>query len=75
MTPEDARAAFADQLAAWAGEGRETFAPRDLRPLMTATGMSRAWVQARLKEACEADGSPVERDDNAGVYRLKALVS
>jgi hypothetical protein len=75
MTPDAARAAFADQLAAWAAEGRETFAPRDFRPLMELTGMSRAWVQARLKEACEADGSPIERDDSAGVYRLAVPVS
>lgn len=73
MSPEAARAAFADQLAAWAAEGRETFAPRDLRDLMTRTGMSRAWIQARLKEACEADSAPIERDDNAGVYRLRTL--
>ena len=42
---------------------------------LTATGMSRAWIQARLKEACEADNGPIERDDNAGIYRLKVLVS
>ena len=75
MTPEDARAAFADQLAAWAVEGRETFAPRDLRPLMELTGMKRGWVQGRLKEACEADNGPIERDDDAGTYRLKVPVS
>lgn len=74
MTPDDARTAWADQLAAWAAEGRETFAPRDLRDLMARTGMSRAWVQARLKEACEADNGPIERDDNAGTYRLKVPV-
>jgi hypothetical protein len=72
MSPEDAREAFAGQLAAWTAEGRETFTPRDLRDLMTRTGMSRAWVQARLKEACEADNAPIERDDNAGTYRLRA---
>lgn len=72
MTPDDARAEFARQLAEWAAEGRETFMPRDLRDLMERTGMSRAWVQARLKEACEADDGPIERDDNAGVYRLLA---
>jgi len=74
MSPDDAREAFAAQLAAWADEGRETFAPRDLRDLMTRIGMSRAWVQARLKEACEADSGPIERDDNAGVYRLKVAI-
>jgi hypothetical protein len=74
MTPEDARAAFADQLAAWATEGRESCAPKDFRGLMATTGMSRAWVQARLKEACEADSGPIERDDNAGIYRLKVPV-
>lgn len=70
MTPDDARAEFARQLADWAAEGRAEFAPRDLRDLMDRTGMSRAWVQARLKDACETDNPPIERDDNGGVYRL-----
>jgi hypothetical protein len=70
MTPDDARAEFARQLAAFAAEGRETFAPRDLYGLMERTGMKRGWLQARLKEACEADNPPIERDDNGGVYRI-----
>jgi hypothetical protein len=74
MDPAAAREAFASQLAAWADEGRETCAPRDFRTLMATTGMSRAWIQARLKEACEADNGAIERDDNAGVYRLKVPV-
>jgi hypothetical protein len=72
MTPEAARAAFAEQLDAWRAEGRTTFAPRDLRPLMERTGMSRAWVQARLREAVEASDGPIERDDDGGIYRLRA---
>jgi hypothetical protein len=70
MTPDQARAAFATQLAEWTAQGRETFAPRDLYPLMEQTGMSRAWIQARIKNACEADNPVIERDDSAGVYRL-----
>jgi hypothetical protein len=72
MTPDQARGAFAGQLAAWAAEGRETFAPRDLYPLMEQTGMSRAWIQGRIKDACEADNAVIERDDSAGVYRRGA---
>lgn len=70
MNPEDARQVFADQLAAWQQDGRETFAPRDFGPVMRTTGMKRAWVQARLKEAIEADEPTIERDDKAGVYRF-----
>jgi hypothetical protein len=70
MTPEDARAEFAAELAAFASEGRETFSPKDLYGLMERTGMSRAWIQARLRDACEADNPPIERDENGGTYRL-----
>ena len=70
MTPEAARAAFAAQLAAWRAAGRESFAPRDFGPLMGTTGMSRAWVQARLKEAIEADQPAIVRDDTERCYRF-----
>jgi hypothetical protein len=70
MAPDDARRAFADQLAAWRQDGRETFAPRDFGPVMRRTGMGRAWVQARLKDAIEADAPEIERDDKAGCYRF-----
>jgi hypothetical protein len=70
MSPEDARKVFADQLAEWREDGRETFAPRDFGPVMRKTGMGRAWVQARLKEAIESDAPVVERDDKQRCYRF-----
>jgi hypothetical protein len=70
MSPEAARVAFADQLAAWNEDGRESFAPRDFGPVMRKTGMGRAWIQARLKEAIEADVPTIERDDKQRCYRF-----
>jgi hypothetical protein len=70
MSPEDARRVFAGQLGAWREDGRESFAPKDFGPVMRTTGMKRAWVQARLREAIEADDPMIERDDKAGVYRF-----
>jgi hypothetical protein len=70
MDPAEARAVFADQLATWRDEGRESFAPRDFGPVMAKTGMGRAWVQARLKEAIEADNPEIERDDTERCYRF-----
>lgn len=61
MTPDEARTALNRLLADWRASGLESFAPRDLRPLMAATGMGRAWIQARLREMVEA-GS-LTRDD------------
>jgi hypothetical protein len=73
MTPEDARAALAAQLADWQAEGRESFAPRDLRPVMEATGMGRPWIQARLREALDDPDGLVWREDSdtGGTYRLR----
>jgi hypothetical protein len=70
MSPDDARRVFADQLATWREDGRESFAPRDFGPVMRTTGMRRGWIQARLKEAIEADPPQLERDDRAGCYRF-----
>lgn len=70
MDPAEARAVFAGQLATWRDEGRESFAPRDFGPVMSKTGMGRAWVQARLKEAIEADDPEIERDDTERCYRF-----
>ncbi len=40
---------------------------------MDRTGMSRAWIQARLREEAEAEGGRVERaGDSDGTYRLRA---
>jgi hypothetical protein len=70
MSPEDARAVFAAQLAEWRAGGRESFAPRDFGEVMSRTGMGRAWVQARLKDAIEADSPVIERDDSERCYRF-----
>ena len=70
MSPEDARKVFADQLAAWREDGRETFAPRDFGPVLRTTGMRRAWIQKQLKAEIEADAPTIERDDKARCYRF-----
>jgi hypothetical protein len=74
LSPEAARAVLADQLAAWRVQGTDTFAPKDLRPVMARTGMRRGWIQARLRELLDDPESGVwrEDDDEAGVYRLRA---
>jgi hypothetical protein len=68
MTPDDARAVFAAQLAAWRDAGRDEFAPKDFGDVMKTTGMGRAWIQARLKDLIDADEPALERGD--GVYRF-----
>jgi hypothetical protein len=70
MSPEDARRVFADQLAAWRDDGRDSFAPRDFAPVMRTTGMRRGWIQKQLKAEIEADEPQIERDDKAGCYRF-----
>lgn len=70
MSPDDARAAFAAQLAAWRDAGRDEFAPKDFGEVYRITGMSRPWVQARLKEMIEADEPAIERDDKSRTYRF-----
>jgi hypothetical protein len=70
MTPEEARGVFAAQLATWRAEHRDSFAPRDFGTVMAKTGMGRAWVQARLREAIEADDPALVRDDNERCYRF-----
>jgi hypothetical protein len=75
MSPEDARAVFAAQLATWRQQDRESFAPKDFADVMRITGMGRAWVQARLKEMIEADAPAIERDDTERCYRFTGLAS
>jgi len=77
MSPEAARELLAAQLREWQESGVETFAPRDLRTVMEQTGMSRAWIQGRLREYLEDESGPVWRDtaDAGGVYRLRQLAS
>lgn len=55
MAPSEAFAELLAQLAAWAEDGREDFAPKDLRPLMDRTGYGRAWIQKQLKRLVEDD--------------------
>jgi hypothetical protein len=75
LSPDEARAAFAAQLAAWRAEGRESFAPKDFREFMRVTGLSRSWIQARLKEEVESDNPAYERDDTERCYRFRALAT
>lgn len=55
MPPGEAFAELLAQLAVWADEGREEFAPRDLRPIMDRTGYGRAWIQKQLKRLTEEE--------------------
>jgi hypothetical protein len=75
MTPEASRDLLAAQIRQWQLSGLETFAPKDLRDVMARTGMSRAWVQGRLREYLDDETGPVWRDstDMSGVYRLRRL--
>jgi hypothetical protein len=75
MAPEAARDVLTAQIREWQESGLETFAPKDLRDVMTRTGMSRAWVQGRLREYLDDETGPVWRDrtDMSGVYRLRRL--
>jgi hypothetical protein len=75
LPPDEARAVFADQLAAWRAEGRETFRPGDFKEVMRKTGLTRQWVQARLKEEIESDNPEYERVDSERCYRFRALAT
>lgn len=50
LSPEHARRVLVEQIAMWRDEKRERFATRDMKPVITRTGMSRAWVQKELKQ-------------------------
>jgi hypothetical protein len=50
MLPAQARQVLLEQIEQWRGEERERFATRDMKAVLERTGLSRAWVQARLKE-------------------------
>lgn len=67
MTPEAARASLAELLTGWRASGMESFAPRDMRAWLATTGMGRAWLQARLREAVEA-GTLEYDPDSPGRY-------
>lgn len=66
VTPDEAAAELVAQLAAWAEDERETFAPKDLRPVLERTGYKRGWVQKRLGLLVE-DGV-IDHGDEAGTY-------
>ena len=73
LTPEQARAALARQLDAWAREGRITFAPRDLYPLVRQVGRSRAWIHGEIKRLM-AEGR-ITAGDDPGAYQLHPLAT
>jgi hypothetical protein len=76
MPPAEARAVFADQLAAWRAEGCETFRPGDFKEVMRKTGLTRQWIQARLKEEIESDHPTIEQEDGPRTcYRFLALAT
>jgi len=64
MDAEMARELFRSTLAAWHGEGRESFVMADLVELRARTGMSRPWVYKQLDAA--ADEGLIERDEEVG---------
>jgi hypothetical protein len=74
LSPAEARDVLAAQLAEWQRAGLGKFSPRDLRPVMERTGMGRAWIQARLREALDDPESAIwrEDEDESGTYRLRA---
>lgn len=69
--PEDARQALLGQIEAWRAEGRERFATRDFRALITRTGISRRTVQRRLGELLEQGA--LGYDDKAQEFVIRAL--
>jgi hypothetical protein len=68
MEAGEARGVLLGQLAAWAREGREDFATKDLRLVKEKTGLSRAWFIGQLNIL--ADEGVIERDDERRCYRI-----
>lgn len=69
MGPEQARGVLLEQLAAWAREGREEFAAKDLKAVKERTGYtSRGWANDQLTLLIE-DGV-IARDDERRCYRI-----
>jgi hypothetical protein len=66
MTPDEAAAELLAQLAEWAEDERETFAPKDLRTVLERTGYKRGWIQKRLGQLVE-DGV-IDHGEVAGTY-------
>jgi hypothetical protein len=66
MDPEDAAAELLAQLAAWAEDERESFAPKDLRPVLERTGFKRPWIHKQLDRLI-ADGV-IDHGEDAGSY-------
>jgi hypothetical protein len=63
--PATARAAFTEHLRKLREDGKTELATRDFQPIMRR-GMSRTWVQARLKEAVER--GDLEHDPDNRTY-------
>ncbi|MGA5764462.1 hypothetical protein [Nonomuraea bangladeshensis] len=69
MEAGEARGVLLAQLAAWARDGREEFAARDLKEVKERTGRpSRGWLNDQL--ALLADDGVIERDDEKRCYRI-----
>jgi hypothetical protein len=51
--PAEARARFRELLAEWVEDGRQEFATSDLYELLSAVGMSRAWLHKQINAAIE----------------------
>jgi hypothetical protein len=71
LGPQEARAAFAEQITQWADEGRKSFGSKDLQPFLTTIGRSRQWAQKEYKRLIE-QGVISEYDENIGGYQILA---
>jgi len=69
LTPDEARRALRDQIATWTRSGRETFAVRDLRPLLDRIGRSRQWAQKEIRALIDS-GLIDPYDETIPGYRL-----
>lgn len=74
MPAEQARAAFAGQLAEWKTDGRESFATGDLASLLERTGLSRSWLHKQLNGAIEAGQLEPVTDGERGRFGRYAIL-
>lgn len=70
LPADEARRAVIDQIAAWADEGRDHFATRDLRQVWETTGRSRSWIIGQIKELIAA--GVIEDADEGGYVITRA---
>jgi hypothetical protein len=66
-SPEEAARALLDQIAAWAEDGRMTFATRDLRDVWEEVDRSRSWIIGEVKKLIAAG---VIADAEGGGYTI-----